>query len=467
MSSRRHFLTYSVAAALAWAAPAADIVVRVDPASRLQVFDGWGTSLCWWANVAGNFPKEVRDELAENLFTLNGQGLGLTILRFNAGGGENPHIRNTMEPRARMEGYWPGPDQDFDWNADHTQRQILEDAIVHARAAGLPLRFEVFGNSPPWWMTISGSVTGNTGMNGKPVDNLGNHYADYARYLLRVAQFLEERYGITVESISPFNEPSSDWWKYGGRQEGCFFSRPSMARLVATLAPMTTGTHFKIAATEDWSIDQMVESWDSFDPQTRASIDRINLHTYSGTRRREVRERAKRDGKKIWMSEVGDGDGTGTQLARTILSDLKELGASAWVNWQALSPDEWGMIWNDHVHPDWRRLRKFYVMAQFSRYIRPGAHFIGVDQPGALAALDAGERHLVLVYVNSGKTPATVRFDLSRFPGAGPEASWTQTEMTATPGDQLASKPAQSVRNGTLAATVAASSVSTFVVPVR
>lgn len=66
-----------------------------------------------------------------------------------------------------MEGYWPSPDRGFNWDADQSQRAILAEAIDAARTVGLPLSFEVFANSRAWWMTVSGSATGNTGPDGK------------------------------------------------------------------------------------------------------------------------------------------------------------------------------------------------------------------------------------------------------------------------------------------------------------
>src|SRR5579872_1825091 len=192
-------------------AAGADTTVRVDPQSVFQTFEGWGTSLCWWANMAGSFSAPTRQRIAQDLFTLNDNGLGLTIVRFNAGGGENPALPNSMELRARMEGYWPALDASYNWDADQTQRTILADAIGAARGVGLRLKFEVFANSPPWWMTISGSATGNTGPDGKPAENLRpDQFENFASYLIQVTEFLETNYRIKVDSISPFNEPTSD-----------------------------------------------------------------------------------------------------------------------------------------------------------------------------------------------------------------------------------------------------------------
>ena len=60
------------------------------------VFEGWGTSLCWWANRIGY--SDVLAEKAAEAFCDPEKGLGLNILRYNIGGGDDPahdHIQRT------------------------------------------------------------------------------------------------------------------------------------------------------------------------------------------------------------------------------------------------------------------------------------------------------------------------------------------------------------------------------------
>lgn len=174
-----------------------------------------------------------------------------------------------------------------------------------------------------------------------------------------------------MDSISPFNVATSAWWTYGGRQKGCFFKHESMARLISVLHSKLAGRRYRIAAPEDWSLPQSIASWDSWSSDTQAAIGRINTHAYSGAGRSTLLARAERNGVKIRMSEYGDGDGSGQKLAATILEDLKYLEASSWVNWQAVSPDNWGMLRNDYISEAYTRDLKFFVMGQFSRFLRP------------------------------------------------------------------------------------------------
>src|SRR6476659_8396246 len=74
--------------ALATGTARADATIAVNPATTYGKWEGWGTSLAWWANVFG-----ARDDFADLFFTTksttyNGAsrpGLGLTIARYNLG----------------------------------------------------------------------------------------------------------------------------------------------------------------------------------------------------------------------------------------------------------------------------------------------------------------------------------------------------------------------------------------------
>ncbi|MBP5378215.1 MAG: alpha-L-arabinofuranosidase, partial [Ruminococcus sp.] len=50
-------------------------------------FEGWGTSLCWWANRVG-YSDSLAQKAADTFYGDN--GLRLNIARFNIGGGDDP-----------------------------------------------------------------------------------------------------------------------------------------------------------------------------------------------------------------------------------------------------------------------------------------------------------------------------------------------------------------------------------------
>ena len=57
-----------------------------------EPFEGWGISLCWWANMCGSWSEERIDSLVDWL--VSPQGLNFRIFRYNIGGGDDPMNRN-------------------------------------------------------------------------------------------------------------------------------------------------------------------------------------------------------------------------------------------------------------------------------------------------------------------------------------------------------------------------------------
>ena len=202
-------------------ARAQTITATVDPTTVLVTnYECWGTSLSWWANVTGGFAN--RTNYCQLAFTT----LKLNIVRYNIGGGENSNIPDTLQFRARVPGFEPASGV-WNWSADANQRWVLREAV----ALGVN-HVEAQANSPPWWMTVSASVTGCT--NDPHADNLQTAYeTNFASYLATVVSNLTVLDGIHFELVTPMNEPEGPWG-YGGGQEGCHMDSGQQARLAAT-----------------------------------------------------------------------------------------------------------------------------------------------------------------------------------------------------------------------------------------
>jgi O-glycosyl hydrolase len=107
-------------------------------------------------------------------------------------------------------------------------------------------------------------------------------------------------------------------------------------------------------------------------------------------------------------------------------------------------------------------LKRFYMHAGFSRYIRPGATFVDVDNADMVAAVSADGHTLALV-VRNGDTTASkgFTFDLTLLPSLGTTAEAHRTSRT----ENLASLAAVAIQGWSFVATVPAYSITTFVVP--
>lgn len=187
------------------------------------------------------------------------------------------------------------------------------------------------------------------------------------------------------------------------------------------------------------------------------------------------------------MSEVEGTWGTGTDftsmepglgIASHMVDDMRELEPSAWVFWQpiedaipqAAAGKNWGSI---HVPFNCtaddtletcpiRANSKFHTIRNFTHYIRPGDHFIKVDDTSSVAAVAQSGRSATVVHVNSGTTARSVTLDLSRFGKVKPGATVTPV-VTSTDGALVEGDPVRVTgRSATL--TVPAKSVTSFLV---
>src|ERR1035437_7094706 len=186
--------------------------VAIDPSIKSQVIEGWGASLCWWANIMGGFSdskiKTICDWITDPV-----NGLNMNIFRFNIGGGDDPTHHHKRTDGGAMPGYKASLTAPYDWTQDANQRKIMQQLIASriAKAGVNDIQIVGFSNSPPYWMTRSvcsaGSVEGN-------VTNLQSGMFDnFADYLTEVVKHYHDSLGITFNYIEPFNEPDGNWWK--------------------------------------------------------------------------------------------------------------------------------------------------------------------------------------------------------------------------------------------------------------
>jgi galactan endo-1,6-beta-galactosidase len=409
----------------------------INPGSRWGTWDGWGVSLCWWANVFG-----TRDDLADLLFTtnytvLNGltmPGLGLNIARYNAGGcgsnsvnGTNMQVSPNILAFRQIEGFWQDWNSSdpasgsWNWTADASQRAML----LKARERGANL-LELFSNSPMWWMCYNHNPSGaKAGLS----DNLQSWNCGWhAVYLAAVAKYAKDNWGITFDSVEAFNEPSTHWWTSTGTQEGCHFDVGTQATVIGCLRNELDSrglTAVNVAASDENTFDAALATWDSFNCTVRGQVGRVNTHGYQyGSGRRDLLYSAAA-GKKLWDSEYGEGDASGMSLATNLNLDFHWLHPTGWCYWQALDSGGWGLIQSTPGN-GWigSANRKYFVVAQYTRHIRPGMTIIDGGEGNTVAAYDPVARKLVVVTANYG-TAQWITYNLANFPSAsGPVRRW-------------------------------------------
>jgi galactan endo-1,6-beta-galactosidase len=347
----------------------------------------------------------------------------------------------------QIEAFWidwaPGPES-WDWTRDANQVSMLK----RAAAAGAD-RFELFSNSPVWWMLYNHNPSGSP--DGSK-DNLQSwNIANHSLYLATIAAHASAHWGINFTSIELFNEPIAGWWKADGTQEGCHFDAATQesalshlpAALVAAGAPA-----MRVAASDESRIDMAISTWGAFGPSTRAVIDQFNVHGYQegGDRAGLYDAVVVKGGKILHDSEYGDGDGTGGEMAQSILADFAALHMRAWAYWQIIDVAAgWGMregaVNADNTDASLGVVNtKWYALTQFSRHIRPGALILSTadgQESMSAAAFDAARNNTLTVIVqNAADVDAVeVLVDLSALKSVpqGPCLAWITSTLSATP----------------------------------
>jgi O-glycosyl hydrolase len=234
-----------------------------------------------------------------------------------------------------------------------------------------------------------------------------------------------------------------------------------------------TGT--TVAAADEYSIDDMIATANAYDRTALSYLSQLNTHSYSGTRRADLRALAAAHGKRLWMSEWGAGAGPhdhnaiapALRLAEQIRRDMNDLRPTAWVYWQAVEHEQqnnWGFIHADFtgVGDEYWLTKQYYVMGHYSRFIRPGYQILGVDDMNTLAAYDQASGTLVVVYTNGTAQETSVRVDLSRLGRSAGSAAVYRTSAT----ENLARLQDVPLSNGMLKVRVPAGCITTYVLAV-
>ncbi|MGO1713866.1 MAG: glycoside hydrolase [Ancrocorticia populi] len=528
----------ATAAPVATAPAASGVTITPNPSYKSDPFEGWGTSLVWFANATGEYPDDLRNDMRDKLFS--DEGLNLNIARYNIGGGDAtdvpPYLRaggavpgwwNTeikgddgelvsteYDDREDYRAAWNGDNPDhYNFDADMAQRWWLEhikDDVTH---------FEAFSNSPPYFLTESGFVSG--GINNATSEQLapGNMEA-FADYLVTVTEHLEGEYGVDFKTIDPFNEPNTNYWsaKLGpngwptsdSRQEGAHIGPEAQDEMIQVLADRleSSSTNAVISAMDETNPGTFITNFNAYSDASRAAVGQYNVHSYGQGSSLGARDIAKAESTPLWMSEV-EGDwasasgfdvldmDNGLGLSQHIVDDLRNLEPTAWVFWQPVEDTynmekteklNWGTVFIDFdCDEDGNSVRrladgdedpsckvqtnaKYNTFRNFSHYILPGDQLIPSGNNNATAAVNADGDGMNAVYVNKGASSESVTIDLSGF-GDYEGATVTPVVTTAPESEATIEDNAlvegESVvvgENGKATLPVPAGSVTTFVV---
>ncbi|WP_353719165.1 glycoside hydrolase [Dyadobacter sp. 676] len=444
------------------AGQAAEVVtIRIDPSRTYQTIRHFGGSDAWACQFAGNWPLAKKNAIADLLFSRDTladgrpEGIGLSLWRFNAGGGtaEQGDASGIRDEWRRAESFF-AQDGGYDWNKQAGQMWFLNAA----KERGVD-EFLIFPNTPPVQFTTNGK--GFT-TNGQP--NLASRQIDkFTGYLADVIDGVRKKTGITFRYVSPVNEPQWDW-SDGGQEGTPYFNNQIAAitrSLSASLLKKNLPTLINIAEAgqieylysehnRPGRASQITAFFDKNSPDYVGNLPNvlpaISGHSYFTTspyktavekRRQLAGTLAAVPGLEYWQSEyciLGDNEGeikgegrdlginSGLYVARVIHNDLVNANASAWHWWLSVSPYEYkdGLVYIDKNKTDgnFRSSKMLWAFGNFSRFVRPGARRVEASSSlGTDALLVSSYRNtnneLVTVIVNSDNQDREVQFSLA------------------------------------------------------
>ncbi len=458
-------------------AQAAPATAEVSPHAA-QTIDNIGASGAWWVNDLAHFDPAVRARVAELLFSPD--GLHLSSYRYNIGGGGTGV---TYAPRAPQD--FLKPEGGYDWDRDEAGRYFLRAAARY----GVRDLIGFVNSAPARWKTNGKSCGGHLKTENEQ---------DFARYIADVTDHFAEQ-GVELDYISPFNEPTNSFDSCG--QEGMLVDVPQRDDIVRALGAEQRARHRRTGIIADESSSTVgfnteLPQWMS-QPGTARYVSRLAHHTYNNPgddQRAQVHATSKSVGKASWSTEIccfgkgGTGwaqeydptiDG-GLNLSRIIHKDFATAHDSAFQWWVALS-EMYGSDpearndkgWNDgliYYDPDYAVngnqtlyfTKRYYALGQYSKFVRPGAalhNVTGAPDGVEVTAYDRNGRWVVVVNNhNTTDTALNLHFN-SEAPGRATRAVRTSAD------ENWADVARPTVAGGTMSATLAPRSITTYVLP--
>lgn len=378
---------------------AATAVIDLD--DRQQTIRGFGGATVF---QPPGLPASLTNEEMDTLFGTGPGQIGFTLLRIRVA-------------------------EDADWRA-----------IELAHAQGARARGAEVIATP--WSPPAAMKTNNSLIDGslKP-----SSYADYAAYLEEFARYMAAN-GAPLYAISIQNEPDIDV-----TYESCDWTPAEMLEFCRDHANTITAT--RVIAPESFQFRREMSDPILNDATAAAHVDIIGGHIYGGGLARYLL--AEQRGKEVWMTEhlelTTDWAGA-LATAREIHDCLAVANFNAYIWWYARR--YYGPLGEDGV-----TTKRGHVMAQFSRFIRPGyVRVTASENPttGVHVSAYRGES-VVIVAVNEGASTASQTFSI---PGASFAAV---TPWVTSASLNMAMQPAVPVTSGTFTVVLPPQSVTTLV----
>jgi glucuronoarabinoxylan endo-1,4-beta-xylanase len=297
----------------------------------------------------------------------------------------------------------------------------------------------------PW--TPPASMKDNGGLTNGSL--LPAQYANYASFLNDFAGYMKAN-GAPLAAVSVQNEP--DW---PATYESCLWSGSQFLSFFRTNAAAITNAPVMMPESLAFNFNYSDPTLN--DPVAVTNVAYVGGHLYGvGTIVDYANAHAR--GKPTWMTEFLLNDQTidsALVTAQQIHNCLNAGNMSAYIWWKVIGNAN-GLL-NAAGAPQ----KRGFVMAQFSRFVRPGFNRIPASYNGSVLATayrNTNATAFAIVAINPTGVPLTPVFNLTNFPAVASVTPWV-----TSPDVSLAVQAAVTVSNATFTYTLPGLSVVTFV----
>jgi len=419
-------------------APAAgSSAVTINPASRFQTMQGFGTTerLFDDPHVTETFDQttqraEVIPPAADQASILDAlyRQIGLTRVRFHPDPIEA--VNDNADPNVADLSKF-----DFSW-------QKSDGHIAYIKRV-LPLGVTTYFASPiaiEPWMTTSNP-------------------AEYAEWVIVMLRHWRDQ-GVEMPYYSIMNEPG---FVRSGGWPGTW-----MRDVIRILGPRLTaeGLKTKLIVPDDVNPTEALGRLQVIlaDPAARQYVGAVAYHLYARGGEAQVKQLAEQYGIPIWMTEFSTGDDW-LQWATIMQQEIADYGASA-VDYMWGYNGDWDKSQlipirvSNGAYAGFDFNRQYYVMGQYSKFVRPGAIRVGAAsaEPDVKVVAFLSGSNEIVVATNTGSQQLNVSFDL----GSGSCVSQVDPTRTSET-EGLQALPSISLNQSRFSATLPAKSVTTFV----
>ncbi len=362
--------------------PSANVraTITVDPSVQYQVMEGFGAAMtdssAW--NLMRVMSSRQRDQVMRDLFTREGDGIGLSYVRIPIGASDFSVVDQTYDDMPRGE---------TDPNLEHFSINYDEAYIIPALRMAMELNPQLRFMGSPWsapgWMKNTGRLHGGT--------LLPEHYQAYANYLVRWIQAYGEQ-GVPVDTLTPQNEPmhSNDGYPT------MLIPPEGQAELVRDhLGPAMR------AANLDTRLVIFDHNWDLYtypltvlsDPEAAVFVDGVAFHCYGGDVRLQSNVHNAYPDKPIWFTEcsgggwaVGFANNLSWNIRTLVIGNFRHWGNSVMLWNLALDQTDGpqnggcgncrGVVTINSETGAITYNEEYYILGHVSRFVDPGAHRI-------------------------------------------------------------------------------------------